>query len=149
MSDNVAVVASQHEETVSMVHRYLNEHGIPAAKITGKVTRKGERTRLVRQFQKGELKVMCMTTTAGGVAITLDRADTVHILDETWNPDDQEQLEDRIHRLSRVHQVVCYYYRSLETIETYIQEVAGGKAITNREILDLRRNGLRARREAS
>ena len=142
--DAVAVVASQHKETVDMVHRYLEGIGIPTAKITGDVTKKGERTKLVQQFQAGEIRVMCMTTTAGGVSITLDRADTVHILDETWVPDDQEQLEDRIHRASRMHQVTCYYYRSLGTVEEYIRKVAGDKEITNREILDLRRQGFRA-----
>lgn len=145
--DAVAVVGSQHKETVDAVHAYLNEIGIPAEKITGDTTKKGERQRIIKAFQDGgpaSPRVIVMTTGAGGVAITLDRADTIHILDETWVPDDQEQLEDRIHRASRIHQVTAYYYRSRDTIEEYIYENNIYKSSINRDILDLRRQGLRA-----
>jgi SNF2 family DNA or RNA helicase len=85
-----------------------------------------------------------MTTKAGGVSITLDRADTVHLLDETWVPDDQEQAEDRIHRASRMHQVTCYYYRTKSTIEEEIADLTAEKADVNEAILDRRRNGYKA-----
>ena len=49
--------------------------------------------------------------------MTLDKADDLIILDETWIPDDQEQVEDRIHRASRIHQVTIWYIRSLGTVE--------------------------------
>jgi SNF2 family DNA or RNA helicase len=85
---------------------------------------------------------MVIVTTAGGVAITLDQADSIHILDETWTPDDQEQLEDRIHRVSRVHNVTVYKYRSNNSIEQYIAGVNFDKAMINRNILELRRKGI-------
>lgn len=137
------VIASQFKNIVDMVTKYLNEQGINAEKITGDVSN-ARRTDLVQRFQSGEVRVMCLTTTAGGVSITLDNADTAILLDETWDPDDQEQLEDRIHRMSRIHQVTIYYLRSKDSIEQYIKNLVEGKAITNREILDLRRQGLRA-----
>lgn len=140
----VAVVGSQSVETCEMVHRYLNEQGIATEILTGKTIKPGERTRLVKGFQNGEYRVLVVSTLAGGVSITLDRADTVHILDETWVPDDQEQLEDRIHRASRIHQVTCFYYRTRDTIMQYIKEVNDEKAFTNTSILDTRRNGFRA-----
>lgn len=140
----VAVVGSQSVEVCEMVHRYLNEQGIPTEILTGKTVKPGERARLVKGFQNGEFRVLVVSTMAGGVSITLDRADTVHILDETWVPDDQEQLEDRVHRASRIHQVTCFYYRSRDTVEQYIKEVNDEKAFTNESILDTRRNGFRA-----
>jgi SNF2 family DNA or RNA helicase len=143
----VAVIGSQSVEVCEMVHRYLNEQGVHAEILTGKTIKPGERTRLVKGFQNGDYRVLVISTLAGGVSITLDRADTVHILDETWVPDDQEQLEDRIHRASRIHQVTCFYYRTRNTIEEYIKQVNDDKAFTNENILDLRRNGLRAVKE--
>jgi SNF2 family DNA or RNA helicase len=140
----VAVVGSQSVEVCEMVHRYLNEQGIPTEILTGKTVKPGERSRLVKGFQNGEFRVLVVSTLAGGVAITLDRADTVHILDETWVPDDQAQLEDRIHRASRIHQVTCFYYRTRGSIEEYIYEVTQEKAWVNNDVLDLRRNGFRA-----
>lgn len=150
--DACAIVGSQSVEVVEMVHRYLNEQGITAEKITGKTVKPGERRRLVQAFQgggKGAPRVMCLSTLAGGVAITLDRADTAHVLDETWVPDDQEQLIDRIHRASRLHQVTAYFYRSKDTLEEYIYEVNQEKAFSNTDILDIRRNGFRAIKEGS
>lgn len=147
--ESVAVVATQFKTIADMVHRYLNEQGIPAVKITGD-TKDEERQanqmlfRMDGDRKVGDARVIVMTTTAGGVAITLDLADNVHILDETWVPDDQEQLADRVFNASRMHQVGVYVYRSMNTVEQYIQNVNIDKAKINRDILDLRRNGFRA-----
>lgn len=141
--DEQVVIGSQFSQIVDMVTKYLQEKGIAAEKITGAVSQ-ARRTELVEEFQRGDVRVMVVTTTAAGVALTLDKASTVIVMDETWNPDDQEQLEDRVHRASRIHQVTCYYLRSKGTIEEYINKINIGKAVTNREILDLRRAGLRA-----
>lgn len=146
--DSVAVIGSQFKTVVKMIHAHLNDMGIKAEMITGD-TKEKDRTELVKRFQAGGAdspRVIVVTTTAAGVALTLDRADTIHLMDETWNPDDQEQLEDRIHRASRIHQVTCYYYRSEDTLEEYIEQITKGKIEINRNILDLRKEGLRADR---
>jgi SNF2 family DNA or RNA helicase len=150
--DACAIIASQFKGVADMVHKWLNDKGIHAEKITGDTTG-AERARIQGLFQEGgedAPRVVVMTTTAGGVSITLDRADTVHILDETWVPDDQEQFADRAHRASRMHQVTVYTYRSLNTVEEYIKKLVDEKADVNVDILDLRRNGFRAnmKREA-
>jgi SNF2 family DNA or RNA helicase len=80
-----------------------------------------------------------MTTTTGGVSLNLEEAGSVHILDETWNPDDQEQLEDRGDRGSRTESLRVYYYRTKESIQQYIAEVTDGKSVTNKNVLDIRR----------
>lgn len=142
--DEQVVIFSQFSTVVDMIHEWLTTvHGIKAEKITG-ATKGEHRTDLVTRFQSGEVRVLVISTTAGGVALTLDKASTAIIVDETWDPDDQVQAEDRVHRISRIHQVTIYYLRSKGTIEEYIQKVVGGKAITNKNILDLRRMGLKA-----
>jgi SNF2 family DNA or RNA helicase len=143
--DSVAVVGSQFKKMVIMIHDHLNSIGIKAEMITGD-TKEKERNAIKRRFQdertKDSPRVLLLVTTAA-VSLTLDRADTVHIMDETWNPDDQEQLEDRIHRASRIHQVTCYYYRSIKTLEQYIQDVTDGKLNVNRRLLDKLRTKLK------
>jgi len=76
--------------------------------------------------------------------ITLDLVENVHILDETWVPDDQEQLADRAVNTSRMHQIGVYVYRSKNTIEQQIAELNIEKGKINRDILDHRRRGFRA-----
>jgi len=138
------VIFSQFSVVVDWICKWLREvKGVEPLKITGAVT-EGNRQKATGQFQNKEAKVIVMTTTAGGVAITLDAADTVIFMDETWVPDDQEQGEDRIHRVSRIHNVTCYYIRTTGTIEEYIEQRVQRKQNVNNIILDLRREGLRA-----
>lgn len=100
----------------------------------------------IRSFQKGDLDIMVMTSRAGGVAITLDRADDVFIMDEDWNPDVQSQLEDRLLRISRIHQVTAYYFRTKGTIEEEVNQTVTEKKLTNHQILDLVRQSIKGKK---
>lgn len=144
---SVAIIGTQFSTIADMVHGYLNKKGIKAEKITG-ATPQDERTRIQMAFRTDgtptDARVVVMTIQAGGVAITLDRADNVHILDETWVPDNQEQFADRVFNASRSHQVGVYVYRSKNTVEEYIKGVNEEKASVNNDVLDLRRQGFRA-----
>lgn len=135
--DSQAVIGSQFTGMVDLITDMLNERGVKTVKITGQVKKRADAINAFQEEQSA--RVMVINTDAGGVSITLDRADTVHVLDEKWNPDDQEQLEDRVHRGSRIHQVTCYYYRTTGTVEEYIHAVTGGKRRVNRRLLDDRR----------
>jgi SNF2 family DNA or RNA helicase len=144
--ESQAIVASQFRETVDMVHNYLTQHGIPSIRITGKA-RKKETEQAQRAFKHENpsegLRVCCMVTTLG-IGLTLNNVSDIHILDETWVPDDQDQLSDRAIDTTRLHQVNVLVYRSDDTIEQYIQDVNYDKRSLNKEILDLRRQGFRA-----
>lgn len=141
--DEQIVIFSQFAVVVDWICAWLRTKKVEPLRITGAVSEKG-RTSATQDFQNKQAKVIVMTTTAGGVSITLDAADTVIFMDETWVPDDQEQGEDRIHRVSRIHNVTCYYIRTNDTIEHYIEAKTGHKQNVNNVILDLRREGLRA-----
>lgn len=141
-----ALVFSQYKGMVKMVAQALREKGVPVEVITGETNKKGERTRIVNSFQEqgeGAPRVLVMNTMAGGSAITASQADTVHILDETWVPDNQEQAEDRAHRGDDLtmakDEVRIYYYRTTGSVEEYIQKLVADKQLNNRTILDLRR----------
>lgn len=133
-----AIVSSQFRETIEMVYNYLDDMGIPCIKLTGK-SKKADSETAQRAFKRGAdnegLRVVCMVTTIG-VGITLDNVESVHILDETWNPDDQEQLIDRAVNTSSLHQITAFFYRPRGTIATDIYEVTGGKMEVNDLVLD-------------
>jgi SNF2 family DNA or RNA helicase len=130
------VVFSQFSKVIDMVTRALCEAGIAAEALTGD-TKQADRTRLVRAFEGGELQVLAMTTTAGGTAITLNSSTAVVFLDETFNPDDQEQAEDR----NRNNTAVIYYLRTRGTIEEHVLNINTDKKNINKAILDARRKG--------
>jgi SNF2 family DNA or RNA helicase len=93
--------------------------------------------------------VLVMTTETGGVGLNLGMTGAIIILDETWTPDDQEQLEDRGMR-NRTTPLIVYYLRTKETIQEYIWEVNEFKAVTNKNVVDLRSKILpKLRKEAA
>lgn len=58
-----------------------------------------ERTANVEAFQRGELDLICVTTGAGGVGITLTAAGTAVFLQRPWSLVEALQAEDRQHRI--------------------------------------------------
>lgn len=132
-----AIVASESQRMVAMVCDWLVAQGINARRLDGKVT--GAKRTAVLDWYKApseDARVLVMTTQTGGVGLNLGMTGSIHILDETWNPDDQEQLEDRGMR-NRTTSLVVLYYRTADTIQEYVQQVAAGKAINNANILGL------------
>jgi SNF2 family DNA or RNA helicase len=113
------VVASQFSQLIDVIVNGLNDIGVKAYKFTGDTNNK-QRAAIEDDWQnndESEYRVLCLTTTAGGVSLTLDAADDLVLFDETHSPDDQTQVEDRIHRLSRIHQVTIWKLFSLNTLE--------------------------------
>lgn len=138
--ENKFVVASQSTEVLHFLERWLNvEHDVPTLRIDGGVTQR-QRTEAANNFQSdGGPRVMLIQTTTAK-AIDLDAlCDEMFCLDETFVPDDQEQLEDRVHRASRIHQVTIHYYRSKDTIDEARKELVDGKENIQKLILDGRR----------
>lgn len=120
------IVASQFTQFIEMLSGELDRIGIRHYVYTGK-TKDAERARIKNEFQTthGDM-VILLNTKSGGVSLTLDAADDVIICDQTWIPDDQEQVEDRAHRVSRMHNVTIWNLASLGTIDEDV-------AITNAE----------------
>ena len=91
-----------------------------------------------REFQaEGGPRVFLLNTNAGGVSLTLDAADDVIIVDKTWNPDDQIQVEDRAHRVSRTdHSVTIWNLISEGTIEASIKEINDEREYKYKSLID-------------
>lgn len=150
-----AIIASQFTGVVDAVVAKLEKEKVPVAKIDGSVKTE-ERTAIKKAFQEqapqrlkngkviSAIRVVVIQTIAGGTALTLTRANSVHLLDETWVPDDQEQVEYRGHgradamTMEKSH-YNCYYYRTRKTIEESIQALNLDKDDNNKKVLELRR----------
>lgn len=134
------VIASQYTEVLDSLSDYLTSIDVGHMMITGKVS-EAMRVKVTDAFQSaGGDRVLLMNTKAGGVSITLDAyCDELIEIDETWVPDDQEQLEDRIHRVSRIHQVTIYKLLCADTIDERIREIVTDKDNIQKALLDGRR----------
>merc|ERR1719183_3267449 len=74
---------------------------------------------MVQEFQSDDsgIDVFLLSTKAGGVGLNLVAADTVVMLDLSFNPQDTRQAEDRVHRLGQTKPVTVHYLVCEGTVE--------------------------------
>lgn len=132
------VVASQFTKVVNAFAEWLRADGIPCFVLTGETTDRQAAERVAKFNNPDDsTPVFLINTLAGGESINLDRcSDDIVFLDETFIPDDQEQVENRIHRMSRIHQVTVWYLRSRGTIEEEICRTTGAREAVLKGRLD-------------
>lgn len=132
------VVTTQFSQLADAFADGLSALGISSHVFTGG-TSDSQREIIKDDWQNNPdspVRVLILTTTAGGTSLTLDAADELVILDETWNTSDQEQVEDRLHRLSRIHQVTIWKVFSRNTIEESIARANADKEVSIKSIID-------------
>jgi SNF2 family DNA or RNA helicase len=114
--------------------KILRERGIECDTLTGGTK---DSKPLIRRFNDGSDKpyVIVMTVQTGGSGLNLESANSAHLLDEPWDPDQQYQFFGRGDRGSRTTPLRCYTYRTPNSIQEYIAAVAGEKKITNNNVL--------------
>lgn len=116
-------------QLVQLAGAAAEAEGLRVGYIVGGQTA-AERTAHVNAFQAGQLDLICVTTGAGGVGITLTAARTCVFLQRPWSLVDSIQAEDRCHRIgSEIHdsiEVIDIVARS--TIDTRVRAVLRERA---------------------
>jgi len=95
------------------------------------------RTGQVDAFQRGELDIICATTGAGGVGITLTAASTVIFAQRPWSFVEASQAEDRCHRIgSEIHDSIeIIDIVAVKTVDSEVRRTLEGKAGALAELL--------------
>lgn len=135
-SGTKVIVASQFTSFLEVLSKHLATKGIQHYLFTGK-TSDPERKRIKDEFQSaaGDM-VILLNTKSGGVSLTLDLADDVVVCDQTYVPDDQEQVEKRAYRISRNHHVTVWNLASLGTIDEDMAVINAKRSDAIGSILD-------------
>ncbi|MGN8689849.1 DEAD/DEAH box helicase [Atopobiaceae bacterium HCP3S3_F7] len=123
------VVFSPSRQLVELAGAALEDAGVSHAYVVGGQSTK-DRDEAVRAFQAGEVRVILVTTAAGGVGITLTRARCAVFLSRPWSLVEALQAEDRVHRIgSEIHDSVDIIdITSRDTVDEAIRQALVGKA---------------------
>jgi hypothetical protein len=120
-----ALVFTQFAEIGGRLERYLRDildcpvfylhGGVPAAK----------RERMIAEFQDPETGpgVFVLSLRAGGVGITLTKANHVFHFDRWWNPAVEDQATDRAFRIGQQKNVFVHKFITLGTLEERIDRL--------------------------
>ncbi|KAH9461764.1 hypothetical protein MJO28_003476 [Puccinia striiformis f. sp. tritici] len=125
------LVFSQFTSMLDIIQDWATElKGWRVCRIDG-VTRQDSRREQMKDFNEGQGPDAChlflLSTRAGGVGINLVAADTVILFDSDWNPQQDLQAQDRVHRIGQTKPVLVFRLVSGNTIESKILEKAGQK----------------------
>ena len=101
--------------------------GRPISCYDGSLAR-GERDRLVAEFQSGEgAGAMVLSLKAGGTGLNLTAANHVVLYDRWWNPAVEDQARDRAWRIGQSRTVISHRLVCPGTVDERVEEVVAGK----------------------
>lgn len=119
---------SQMTRLMDILEIYLQLHDYKYLRLDGS-TKTEERGSLLKKFNAPESPyfMFLLSTRAGGLGLNLQTADTVFIFDSDWNPQMDQQAEDRAHRIGQKKEVRVFVLVSVGSIEEVILERAKQK----------------------
>uniref|UniRef100_A0A5B7A9G1 DNA helicase n=1 Tax=Davidia involucrata TaxID=16924 RepID=A0A5B7A9G1_DAVIN len=119
---------SQMTRLMDILEIYLQLHDYKYLRLDGS-TKTEERGTLLKQFNAPDSPffMFLLSTRAGGLGLNLQTADTVIIFDSDWNPQMDQQAEDRAHRIGQKKEVRVFVLVSIGSIEEVILERAKQK----------------------
>lgn len=149
------VIVSEHTELIDLFSTELLNKGISNYVLTGRTSPRN-RTLILQKFNRslaaeeaGEPCVLFLNTKVGGASITIDSADDMIIVDESFEFDDQDQVEGRIDNRrpeERIVQRRYHYLKSIDTVDVGIALANAEDKTVTRDLLDGRRGVTFARR---
>lgn len=112
--ENVVIFAA-HKPVVKGIARALDATGIPYGVIDGDASAQ-ERSKATDDFQAGRIRVI-VASEAAKEGLTLTRAANTIFVERYWTPADEQQAEDRIHRIGQTRAVVITYLHVPGTVD--------------------------------
>ncbi len=123
------LIFSQFTDICDAIHKMLKtEFGLHTYYLHGGTSQKN-RDSMINEFQDEQSKagVFILSLKAGGVGITLTKANHVVHFDRWWNPAVENQATDRAYRIGQQKTVFAYKYITMGTIEEKIDKMLEDK----------------------
>ncbi|NJN37552.1 MAG: DEAD/DEAH box helicase [Acaryochloridaceae cyanobacterium CSU_3_4] len=123
------LVFTQFTELGDALEKYLRQtHHYNTYYVHGG-TNRNKRERMITEFQDPETEpsVFILSLKAGGVGITLTKANHVFHFDRWWNPAVEDQATDRAFRIGQEKNVFVHKFVAIGTLEERIDEMIEDK----------------------
>eukprot|EP00759_Apiculatamorpha_spiralis_P025002 PhF_6_TR28123/c0_g1_i1/m.41606/K11654/SMARCA5, SNF2H, ISWI; SWI/SNF-related matrix-associated actin-dependent regulator of chromatin subfamily A member 5 len=131
------VIFSTLRSMLDVVEAYCELRQYSCFRLDGTVPHVRREVDMLRFNQPdSDVFVYLVTTTAGGVGITLIGADTLILLDPHYNPTVDAQAIDRVHRIGQTKPVTVYRFLCEDSIDTRIMEHATRKEELGKNVLN-------------
>lgn len=133
------IIVSSFSSVLRWLQAELHGAGFDSDVLDGQLTT-NQRLTVQKRFQAPDRGLQIILLNLGlGDSIDLDAADDMIMVDSVNDPDKVTQVEDRAHRVSRVHNVIIWRLITKGTIDYAIHEANNKTFTINRELMDGRR----------
>jgi len=129
------LIFSQMSHLLDIMEDYLNYRRYLYERLDGSVTGIARQEAIDRFQRDDSIFAFLLTTKAGGVGITLTKADTVIIYDSDWNPMNDVQAIARSHRIGQTKQVTVYRLLTRNSYEENMFKRADRKLALNKAVM--------------
>mmetsp|Transcript_18446 Transcript_18446/g.24366 ORF Transcript_18446/g.24366 Transcript_18446/m.24366 type:complete len:1067 (+) Transcript_18446:240-3440(+) len=127
---------SQWTRILDLLEVFLERLDMQFLRLDGSTDVK-ERQSLIARFNHDlSIPVFLLSTRAGGLGINLTAADTVILHDLDWNPTNDQQAEDRCHRIGQTRPVQVIKLVVKDTVDEDIYTIGNRKSIVTAKVLD-------------
>lgn len=124
VSQHRVLIFCQQRQMLNIIEKDLLRANMPSvtyARLDGSITSAEKRFSIVQRFNADpSIDVLLLTTSVGGLGLTLTGADTVIFVEHDWNPMKDMQAMDRAHRLGQKRVVNVYRLIAEDTLEERI-----------------------------
>lgn len=121
------LVFSLFTQMLDILERVLSFSSITFVRLDGQTSVETRQDIIDRFYEDDTIPVFLLSTKAGGFGINLVAANNVVIFDQSFNPHDDKQAEDRAHRVGQTSEVLVTKLISENTIDENILMLAENK----------------------
>ena len=132
-TDEKVVVFTLFRATVQALCSRLSREGVEHTYLWGGLTL--DEIDAVKHRLDTDARVLVATLQTGGVGLTLTAASTCIFIDQHYNPEKQEQAQDRLHRISQTKPVTVYNLYCPNTVDDLVEEILQRKVLMTTAIL--------------
>ncbi|SGZ52060.1 CIC11C00000005414 [Sungouiella intermedia] len=121
------LVFSLFTQMLDILEKVLSFSNITFLRLDGQTSVDTRQDIIDRFYEDETIPVFLLSTKAGGFGINLVAANNVVIFDQSFNPHDDKQAEDRAHRVGQTNEVMVTKLISEDTIDENILMLAENK----------------------